>query len=236
MIVNPNSYLRPNWPQPHLIHAYTTLRESSPADLSAGATQILCERLNLPESPLWLNQTHSTRVLALNSNPPADSYGDACFTYNSLRVCAVRTADCLPILLCTADATYVAAIHAGWRGLARGIIEATLAQAPADRSSILAWLGPAINRCHFEVGQDVYTAFTQSHPAAIDAFTPHPVQADKWFADLYHLATQRLQTGGVDQIYGGEYCTYDQPELFFSHRRAASDSRRLISLIWIGQS
>ena len=134
--------------------------------------------------------------------------------------------------MCNKQGTFAAAIHAGWRGLASGVIEETLKNAPKPLAELLVWFGPAIGPQKFEVGKDVYDAFVQKHPLSACAFMP--ASADKWLANLYELARLRLNAMGITQIYGGEFCTYLQQELFFSYRRDQGKTGRMASLIWIG--
>ncbi|OXS14141.1 hypothetical protein CGX12_15940 [Zobellella denitrificans] len=184
--------------------------------------------LNLPAEPVWLEQVHGTRVLIL---PTADQdrTADAVVTRTPGQVCAVMTADCLPVLFCDDAGTVVGAAHAGWRGLAGGVLEATLAAMQVDPDRVLAWMGPAIGPRAFEVGTDVREAFIEHSALAADAFMP---RGDKWLADLYHLARLRLAAAGVHHIYGGEHCTHSEAERFFSYRRDGRTGR-MASLIWL---
>jgi len=238
--------LQPDWPAPKHIKAYTTLRQGwggrkpyhadnrgyylSDHQGYEQESQALGALLQLPTEPIWLNQTHGTTVLeALPEN--REKNADASFATHANQVCTVLTADCLPLLICHENGTHVAAIHAGWRGLAKGIIEATLAAMHLPAEEMLVWLGPAIGPQKFEVGEDVYQAFTQPHPEAASAFHPH--REGKWLANLYTLATQRLNAQGVRRIYGGQFCTYTQEDLFFSYRRDGKETGRMASVIWI---
>lgn len=184
--------------------------------------------LNLPSEPVWLEQVHGIRVLTLpaeNDNLTAD----AVVSRTPGRVCAVMTADCLPVLFCDQAGTVVAAAHAGWRGLAAGVLEATLQEMQVDPDTVLAWLGPAIGPRAFEVGGEVREAFMAHSGLAEEAFAP---QGDKWLADIYHLARLRLAAAGVHHIYGGEHCTVSEPERFFSYRRDGQTGR-MASLVWL---
>lgn len=227
------NFLTPNWPAPARIKAYTTLRSAwgnSANVKSSDSEHTLQTLLQLPEKPFWINQTHSAIAIeAIEGNQHQTA--DASFTSAIHRVCIVLTADCLPILICNQQGTQVAAIHAGWRGLASGIIETTLQSLSDSGENLLAWLGPAIGPQKFEVGNDVLHAFTSKQPEALAAF--NPVSQDKWLADLYQLATLRLKSFGITHIYGGSYCTYTQPDLFFSYRRDQGKTGRMASLIWI---
>lgn len=206
--------IKPDWPAPKNIHAFTTTRLSG--------------ELQVPHEPIWLTQTHSTiAVEATAENLKKEA--DASFTTNPLQICAVLTADCLPILLCNQSGTCVAAIHAGWRGLANGIIESTLQAIPAD--TFMAWLGPAIGNQHYEIGDEVRDIFLREVPEAYDAFTPSPQK--RWMLDLYAIARIRLHNLGINQVYGGDYCTYSDEKLFHSYRRDGKSAGRMVSLIWI---
>ncbi|AEY00737.1 hypothetical protein GU3_04900 [Oceanimonas sp. GK1] len=184
--------------------------------------------LNLPSEPVWLEQVHGIRVLTLpaeNDNLTAD----AVVSRTPGRVCAVMTADCLPVLFCDQAGTVVAAAHAGWRGLAAGVLEATLQEMQVDPDTVLAWLGPAIGPRAFEVGGEVREAFMAHSELAEEAFAP---RGDKWLADIYHLARLRLAAAGVHHIYGGEHCTVSESERFFSYRRDGQTGR-MASLVWL---
>jgi polyphenol oxidase len=228
------NYLLPDWPAPTHVKAYTTVRSSWGARDShpkeATSTEQLKALFKLPDNPIWIRQTHSS--IAIEATPKQnDIEADASFTLMPNHVCAVLTADCLPILICNRQGTFVAAIHAGWRGLARGVIEATIKHAPLPLNELQIWLGPAIGPSKFEVGADVYDAFTRNHPDSSLAF--QPLKPDKWLADLYKLARMRLNILGITSIYGGNFCTYTQEELFYSYRRDQGKTGRMASLIWI---
>ncbi len=222
-------YIQPDWPAPAQVKAYTTLRDSWHGRRAPAATP-LTELLSLPNEPIWLKQTHSTTVLKATPDH-TEQAADASHTDTPNHVCVVMTADCLPILICHRNGTHVAAVHAGWRGLANGIVEATLDALAQPREQLLVWLGPAISAKHFEVGQDVYDAFTHTHPQVALAFKKHT--PGKWFADLYAIARLKLQQQGVQAIYGGQFCTYAQPDLFYSYRRDPAETGRMASLIWL---
>lgn len=196
-------------------------------------------RRRLPAPPLWLRQVHGT---AIADGDRADSWAtgpveaDACVTHHPGRVCAVLVADCLPVLFCDKAGSVVAAAHAGWRGLSAGVLEATIAQLDSPADQLLAWLGPAIGRDAFEVGEDVLQAFGAAQDAQLRAcFVPSGASASgqpRWRADLFALARLRLQHCGVHGIHGGEDCTYSQPERYFSHRRDKRTGRQA-ALIWL---
>ena len=236
----------PDWPVPANVKAATTTRSGGVSQqpysgLNLGLhvgdrvedvqhnRQLLQRRLGLAEQPAWLNQIHSSRVLQLDAPLSVAPDADGSYTRVPGISCAVMTADCLPVLLCDQAGTQVAAVHAGWRGLAGGIIEAALDRFTVPADQILAWLGPAIGPDAFEVGGEVREQFIAAMPQAELAFRPH---GEKWLADLYLLARQRLQQYGVTEIYGGDHCTFGEPELFYSYRRDGVTGRQA-SLIWL---
>lgn len=245
-----SDFIQPDWPAPANVKAFSTTRQGGISQgiysgLNLGLhvqddpaavlqnRQLLSVNAGLPNPPLWLNQIHSTEVFAINT-PEAQQdipSADASYTRLPNQVSIVMTADCLPLLVCDKAGTVVAAIHAGWRGLLDGIIEKTLKQMQVSPSELLVWLGPAISLAHFEVGGEVRAAFVAHDPKAISAFKVH---GEKWLADLYALARQRLNTAGVNaaDVYGGEHCTYQQRELFYSYRRDR-DTGRQASLIYL---
>jgi YfiH family protein len=199
-----SDWLAAGWPAPSNIVAGTTLRHAEHATLP------------LPGRPVWLNQVHGANVVSaahFEQLPDAD----ACISSNPQLVCAVRTADCLPVLLCSTDGSATGAAHAGWRGLAAGVLENTVAKMPVKPESLMVWLGPAISQPAFEVGDEVRAAFTAADPAAEACFVQNP--RGRWQADLYGLARQRLRAAGVRHIYGGGLCTYTDVDRFFSYRR-----------------
>lgn len=222
-------FIQPEWPAPSPIKAYTTLRNGWGG--RQPQHEIDLENLfQLPNEPIWLTQTHSTITIeAIPENK--EKIADASFAKQPNCVCVVLTADCLPLLICNKQGSHVAAIHAGWRGLSNGIIEATLSALNQPMDNLLVWLGPAIGPQKFEVGKDVYDAFVMKHPESESAFTPHT--EGKWLANLYELAKIRLKQQGISQIYGGDFCTYTQDDLFFSYRRDKGKTGRMASLIWI---
>ncbi len=226
--------IEPNWPAPKNIKACTTTRDfwgNKSARLPEERTRLV-NLLNLPAEPIFLNQTHS--AIALEAKPEhRDQTGDGSFTHEPNQVCVAMTADCLPVLACHQSGRSVAACHAGWRGLAAGIIETTLTGLNEPMNELYIWQGPAIGAQQFEVGEDVVQAFTQKDPRAIHCF--QSTKPGKWLADIYALARQRLITLGVkpEHIYGGDYCTLSDPALFYSYRREKENAGRMASLIWI---
>lgn len=242
------SLIYPDWPVPESVKSVSTTRLggfSRGAYISnnlalhvedhVGLVQQNRDNLmqygDLPGSPKWLTQIHGTRVVDF-SDP--DCEADASFSNQAKQVCAIMTADCLPILLCDKNGEQVAAIHAGWRGLLNGIIENTLNEFQGTNSEILVWLGPAIGKNAFEVGSEVYDAFTQHHAEAKKYFQPTVSEAigQKYLADIYGLAKLRFNLAGVTSIFGGEYCTFTDEQRFYSYRRDGACGR-MASLIWL---
>lgn len=249
-------WLDADWPAPAGVRAFATLRHGAgvsaapfdsfnlgprcgdePAHALANRATLV-ELAGLPAMPRWLRQVHGTRVLrfgATGADAGADGEepeADAVVTGVPGTVLAIQTADCLPVLFCADDGGEVAGAHAGWRGLAGGVLEATVAamRTPPDR--LLAWLGPAAGPRAYETGADVRDAFLQRDPAAADAFAP--TRDGRWHVDLYMLARQRLQAAGLaaGRIHGGGLCTISEPGRFFSHRRDRRTGR-MASLVWI---
>ncbi len=189
-------------------------------------------RTLLPAEPAWLNQVHGVTVVdaAKAVGTPA---ADASFTTEPGVVCVIQTADCLPVLLCDLAGQVVGAAHAGWRGLAGGILDNTIAaMRAAGAQDIAAWMGPAIGPACFEVGEEVRQAFISGSALAAQAFVPVAATPGKYKADIYQLAAQALRRVGVERISGGAYCTVAEPSRFFSYRRDKITGR-MCSMIWI---
>lgn len=243
-------WLIPDWPAPARVRAFVTTRAGgvsrppwdsmNPAghvgdDPAAVAENRRILRAVLPAEPLWLNQVHGTCVVEEAAvEPPC---ADASVARQPGQVCAVLTADCLPVLFCDRAGSVVAAAHAGWRGLMAGVLEETVARMAVPPDAILAWLGPAIGPAAFEVGDEVREAFVSRHPLTAVAFRPAlPGTLDeaprKWLADLYALARIRLAAAGVAEVYGGGLCTVSAPARFYSYRRDGVCGR-MASLIWL---
>jgi YfiH family protein len=189
---------------------------------------LLRQALALPGEPCWLRQCHGTRVV--NAADGGNSCADAAIATQTGQVCTVLTADCLPVLMCDRQGECVAAAHAGWRGLAAGILQATVDSMQRQGGDLLVWLGPAIGPTAFEVGEDVYQAFTRQDAAMQQAFTT--TTPGHWHADLYRLARLILRTIGIEHIYGGDWCTYTDRQRFYSYRRDGVTGR-MASLIWL---
>jgi YfiH family protein len=192
---------------------------------------LLDKQLQLPSSPHWLQQVHGTTVVEAGSSVIPVS-ADASLTEKAGVVCAVLTADCLPVLFCDQAGGCVAAAHAGWRGLVAGVLEATIATMPVVPENLAAWMGPAIGPKMFEVGDDVRQEFVAHDRQAQSCFTP--TGNGKWLADIYALARQRLMVAGITRIYGGGFCTFEDVRRFYSYRRDGVTGR-MASLIWLSE-
>jgi polyphenol oxidase len=251
-----SDFIYPNWPAPANVKALQTTRAGGSSlapykSLNFGShvndnpihvaqnRQLLSQFL--PSEPVWLNQTHSIEVVNA-ANTSCAPNADASFSTQKNVVCVVMTADCLPVLLCDKAGTIVVAVHAGWRGLCDGALEASIDEAcraaqimPSD---LMAWLGPAIGPDVFEVGAEVRAQFMAKDAKAELAFKTHGdnQEQDKWLGDLYQIATQRLNNLGITQIYGGgidqDFCTFTQKDQFFSYRRDGATGR-MATLIWL---
>lgn len=195
----------------------------------------LREALRLPAEPCWLNQVHGTAVLELTMAAPAEQppEADASVSRTAGLVCAVRVADCMPVLFAANDGSAVAAAHAGWRGLAGGVLEATIEKLGVAPGGLSAWMGPAIGPDNFEVGDEVRDAFLSVDSGAAEAFSRNA--RGRWLCDLYALARRRLSAAGVGAVHGGGWCTFADRHRFFSYRR---DGRcgRMAALVWIEPS
>lgn len=241
----PPECIIPDWPAPPAVRALATTRHGGVStgpyaslnlgghvgdDPGAVAENRRRLRTLLPAEPVWLQQVHGTRVVDAAAPAGGIPEADAAFVRTPGIVCAVLTADCLPVLLCDAEGTAVAAAHAGWRGLAAGVLEETVGAMAADPGRLLAWLGPAIGPAAFEVGDEVRAAFTAGDQGAAAAFVPGP--PGKWFADLYALARRRLGRMGVTRVHGGGFCTFGESARFYSFRRERNTGR-MATLVWI---
>ena len=242
--------ITPNWSAPLHIKAFSTTRIDG---VSEGAYQglnlglhvedqlelvvanrnLLNKHLALSSPFCWLNQTHSTKLLKIESNTEQGIEADASWANNNGQVCVVMTADCLPLLITDKNGSFVAAIHAGWRGLCDGIIEKSLSticnELNISSTECIVWLGPCIGKTAFEVGAEVRDEFIEHDKQAVDAFT---VYQDRYLADLQELARLRLAPFKVAEITASEHCTFSEPELFYSYRRDGKTGR-MASLIYI---
>ncbi len=258
MSMNFNSILPANWPAPKNIHAFTTLRygmgvSKPPFDeFNLGNRnselgddpiaveknrELLVQAFSMPGQPHWLRQVHGVDVLRFDGIPKrSDNYPldepvtDACITSKKNIVLSILTADCLPALFCNSDGSEVAAAHAGWRGLASGVLENTVRSMHSKPVDMMVWLGPAAGPAAYEIGTEVRDAFIHHDKQAEAAFAQ--TRENHWKVDLYQLARMRLQSMGITQIYGGEHCTISEAGKFFSHRRDKLTGR-MASVIWI---
>lgn len=236
-------WIKPDWPAASNIYAASTLRTGG---VSQGAfdslnlalhvndepdrvyqnRKIIEQMLNLPADPKWLEQVHGSRVVNADQHTHVEQ-ADASYTDQADTVCAVLTADCLPVLLANTDGTKIAAIHAGWRGLLAGVI--ANAVKAFETASIIAWLGPAIGPDCFEVGNEVRDVFVAKSTKFSCAF--NKINAEKYLADIYQLATIELAMLGITAVYGGDFCTVTDSERFYSYRRDG-ETGRMATLIW----
>ncbi|TDJ33412.1 MAG: peptidoglycan editing factor PgeF [Gammaproteobacteria bacterium] len=236
----------PDWKAPFRVRAVTTTRAGGVSEgdwarfnlathVGDNEVAVIENRrrlrvvLGLPEEPCWLKQAHTNRVLALPRDD-TDQEADAAITDEPGVICAVLTADCVPVLLCDDEGGQVAVIHAGWRGIASGVVEATVAAFSVAPGHLLAWMGPAIGSEAYEVGAEVREALLVGDPAASGAF--QPALAGCWRANLYALVGRRLMRAGVTRVHGGTHCAFTDERRFFSHRRDGTTGRQA-TLIWL---
>jgi len=237
--------IQPNWQAPSTIHACCTTRRGGvslapydafnlglhvgdrDADVIANR-RLLREALALPSEPCWINQTHGVHAVTLEQDSNRDA--DAAITREPGKVAVVMTADCLPILVCNRAGSEVAAIHAGWRGLQTGVIEATIAALHSPAEQLLAWIGPGISQPSFEVGDEVYDAFIDRVANARSCFSAN--RPGHWLCDLAGLAESVLRTMGLTEVARAPFCSHADAALFYSYRREAVTGR-MASLIWI---
>lgn len=246
MTLNRADWISPDWPAPATVRALITTRSGgvslgayasmNPADHVGDDPEAVRRnrallRTHLPQEPHWLTQVHGTQVLRVTADARGALEADAAVTQLPNQVCAVLTADCLPVLLCAEDSSTVAVAHAGWRGLAAGVLERTVQAMALPGERVLAYLGPAIGPRAFEVGPEVRAAFMAVDAHAVGAFQ-RIAGSDKYLADLYLLARQRLAHAGVVRVYGGDFCTHSDPERFFSYRRDGATGR-MAALMWL---
>lgn len=232
------------WPAPRWVRSLCTVRSGGVSrgewaslnlgdhcgdDLAHVAENRRRVEASIGAAPRWLHQVHGTNVAG--DKPPLLLNADASWTRQPQVACVVLTADCLPLLFCHRTERVVAAVHAGWRGLAAGVIEATVQAMATDPAGLLVWLGPAIGPEAFEVGEEVRAAFLAHDPEAFSAFRPG--MPGKWWADLEGLARQRLASLGIRQVYGGGLCTVGDATRFFSHRRDHGSTGRMGNFVWM---
>jgi YfiH family protein len=234
-------WIRPGWPAPENVRAFTTTRQGGTSTgawsgFNLGArcgddpdhvahNRAILNRA-LPSPVQWPHQVHGTRVLALSDGFSGEPEADAVVTFQPGRVCAVLTADCLPVFFCNRKGDRAGVAHAGWRGLADGVLQATVDALDEDPSELLAWLGPAIGPGAYEVGAELAGAFAAEFPSG---FTPH---GERYLLDLYALARLKLAAAGVESVGGGGFCTFTESDRFFSYRRDGVTGR-MASLIWL---
>ncbi len=250
-----SAWIEAEWPAPSRVHAITTtrhglgvskppfdafnlgIRNGDEVDAALANRAALREALDLPAAPHWLKQVHGTTVLRFDEAAPAraiEPEADAAVTSTPGVVLAILTADCLPAVFAARDGREVGAAHAGWRGLAAGVLEATVRAMATSPDAIMAWLGPAAGPCAYEIGEEVRDAFLAHSPEAERAFAP--TRPGHWKIDLYALARQRLRAAGIQDadIHGGDRCTISEPQHFFSHRRDGP-SGRIATLAWMAR-
>ena len=242
-----NDWIAPSWPAPESITAFSTTRQGpgfselpfykfnlgarcgdSPLTV-AHNRESLQSSYQLPSEPLWLHQVHGIDVVVDEGVRLEEPMADASISRLNNSVLAVLTADCLPVLFCNTEGTEIAAAHAGWRGLAAGILEATVSSMQSKPESILAWIGPAAGPDRYEVGEEVRQAFITRDAQAQSAFKP--TRSKHYLIDMYAIAKQRLHAVAVTKVYGGDYCTISD-NAFYSHRREQRTGR-MASVIWI---
>ncbi|MCX7514091.1 peptidoglycan editing factor PgeF [Frateuria sp. STR12] len=241
-------WILPDWPMPRGVHAAVTtrhgpgissgayerfnlgLRSGDSAEAVASNRDALRHALNLPSAPRWLRQVHGTTVAELGPLPSADEpQADAAVAHLPGTVLAILTADCLPVLFCSEDGARIGAAHAGWRGLAGGVLEATISAMDVPAARLLAWLGPGIGAASYEVGEEVRAAFVDHDEGAAACFSA--TRPGHWHCDLAGLARRRLAGSGVARVSGGGFDTFTDA-CFYSYRRDGANSGRFASLIW----
>lgn len=245
-----DAWLFPDWPAPRAVHAAVTTRQgpgvsAAPFDrfnlgLRSGDSgdavfanrSALREALGLPAAPRWLHQVHGTAVAELGPLPSEqEPQADAAVSHLSGTVLAILTADCLPVLFCSSDGRQIGAAHAGWKGLAAGVLEATVEQMQIAPQHVLAWIGPCVGKPSYEIDAPVREAFVIADAAAEAYF--EATRPGHWLCDMAGLARHRLCKAGVEQIYGGGIDTRTDKR-FYSYRRDGAKSGRFASLIWLG--
>jgi len=251
------SVVRPNWHAPNSVRVFNTTRLGGVSQapfhsLNLGLhvhddetdvrvnRRLLATAESVPAEPNWLQQVHGSKVVCFpqhGAQGGVTQTADAAFTDTKATVIAVLTADCLPVAFTNGEGTRVAVAHAGWKGLACGVLQRSLAKFDKDKT-VHVWLGPAIGPNQFEVGQDVYDAFVSDDEKQSAHFTVHPFSEKKYFADLYGLARRIIQRNAANakqsiHISGGDYCTYTDSERFHSYRRDGSKSGRMAMMAWL---
>ncbi|MEE8495056.1 MAG: peptidoglycan editing factor PgeF [Xanthomonadales bacterium] len=233
--------VKPDWPALANVRAFTTTRaggyskdawSSMNLGLRCGDDPLAVHRnrekllSRLPVAPQWLRQVHGTQVVTHSLAGSEELEGDGLVSFSPGQVCAVLTADCLPVLFCNRSGNRVAAAHAGWRGLAQGVLQATVRQMKETPGEIMSWLGPAIGPGVYQVGEDVRQAFEQEQGICFKK------NGERWLLDLYGVARRILSQLGITAVYGGHFCTFSDSERFFSYRRDKVTGR-MASVIWL---
>ncbi len=241
------NWIIPDWPAPDNINCISTLRRGgvsrgrySSFNLSTRVgdrirhvkrnRKLLRSTLQLPDEPIWLRQQHGNRVIKLTASSKNNVQTDAVYATEYGMVCAVLTADCLPVLFCDRYGECIAAAHAGWRGLLNGVLENTLNTLPVEAERLLCWLGPAIGPGKFEVSEELRKKFMRRDRMHEQAF--NATQVGKCLADIYQLAKNILMANGVGAVFGGGHCTYTEEQQFFSYRRDGTTGR-MATMIWL---
>ena len=250
-MISENELLRPDWPASARVRALCTTRKGgvsqspwqslnlgghvgdNPADVARNR-QRLAAFMGVETGQLgWLNQVHGTRVVELTRDNLKDCPdADASFTREQGVVCAILTADCLPVILADRDGQVVGAAHAGWRSLCGGVLENLIQAMAVEPSKLTAWFGPSIGQVNFEVGPEVRAAFVEQQADSASAFSEQGARSGHFVADIYELARLRLSRAGVSDISGGGWCTVDDPERFYSYRRDGQTGR-MATLVWL---
>lgn len=240
------NWIKPDWDVPDTIGCVSTTRVGGVSkgcyaglnlsdnvgddDKHVGKNRkLVFDEMQLPAEPTWLNQQHGNNVVNLSDASLKNNLADASYSIDEKSVCAVLTADCLPVLFCDSKASCVAAAHAGWRGLYKGVLENTLEVLPTPQDKLKCWLGPAIGAHKFEVGSEVRQLFLKKYQIHENAFKS--IAEDKFLADIYQIARNILIQNGVERIFGGRFCTYSDSEQFYSYRRDGITGR-MATLIW----
>lgn len=238
--------IEPDWPRNARVRACITTREGGvspapydslnlaghvgddPTNVSENRRRLRAH-LGLTREPVWLEQVHGIRVLHIGGMT-VPTPADAAWTDQPFTPCVIMSADCMPVLFADEDGSCVAAAHAGWRGLAAGVLEATISSLPVSPAKLTAWMGPAIGSAAFEVGPEVLDAFEKTMSTVGSAFVRQP--SGRYRCDLYALARTRLAAVGVRRAHGGESCTYSDASRFFSYRRDGACGR-MATLVWL---
>jgi polyphenol oxidase len=245
--MNGLDWITPNWPAPAGVRALSTLRTGGvsvghyaslnlathvgdESDAVIRNRESLKASANLPAEPIWLEQVHGNVVCHVTGPVASTPTADACVTRVKQQICTILTADCLPVIFCDLDGTAVGAAHAGWRGLAGGVLSETLREMGCSPERVIAWMGPAIEQSAFEVGDEVREQFIGRAPQHADAFAKN--ERGRWQADIYALARRELEALNVAGVYGGEFNVYADAERFYSYRRD-KQTGRMATMVWI---